>query len=474
VSAASPTGRRHFWRRSLWSLVWPRRQERIQPTLSGVVLIGLSLGIGTAAYNSASNILFIALSLLLACLILSGVLSWLNLRRLDWQLEIQPPLRAGQETEVGLLLRNGKRHLPTYALWFEFAAKPVRRGEVARPESTITARGIDVWAALARVQEAAAGGTVHLRTRLDPGGEARLGWTFTPARRGILRIELLGVGSLFPFGFLGKLAGTDLGREVPVWPAPVEYRRFAGGGPRRPSGDLQQARAGNEGDMMALRRYEAGDSHRLIHWKASARTGRLLVRQHSAQNSEMCSIWLTTDAAVWTRPEQFELLMSFAATLAQDLFRAGRLQSAAIDAGPQVAMRRVTDLESFLDRLAEARPLPAARADSAATGRPAPQSPDLRARRHEGRRGIHQWKQDGRDLARTSSSCCGGFSGASSCCSRSRRCSTSTLIPRSLRRSRPPGSLSRLRGRPFPRASRSGRTGSRSPRSWCSLRGTSG
>jgi uncharacterized protein (DUF58 family) len=362
VSAAAGGGRRFFWRRVLWGFIWPARHERIQLTISGAVLIGLSLGIGTAAYNSASNILFIALSLLLACLILSGILAWLNLRHVDWQLEIQPPLRAGQEAGVGLLLHNGKRFLPTYALWFEFAAGTFERGEPARPESTITAKGIDVWAALAKAEDAGASGTVHLRTRLDPGGKARLDWIFTPARRGLYRVELRGVGSLFPFGFLRKLAGTDLRREVHVWPAPVEYRRFAGVGMRRASGDLQQARAGNEGETIALRRYESGDSHRLIHWKASARTGRLLVRQFSAENSEACSILLRTEAQVWSRPEQFELLMSFAATLAQDLFCAGRLQSAAIDAGPQVAMKRVADLESFLDCVAEARPLQASQA----------------------------------------------------------------------------------------------------------------
>jgi uncharacterized protein (DUF58 family) len=388
VSAIAGSGRRFFWRRVLWSLLWPRRHERIQPTLSGVVLIGLSFGIGTAAYNSASNILFIALSLLLACLILSGVLSWLNLRRLAWQLEIMPPLRAGQETELGLLIRNGKRFLPTYALWFEFAARPFERGEPARPESTITARGIDVWAALATVREAAASGTVRLRTRLDPGGEARLDWAFTPARRGLLRIELLGIGSLFPFGFLRKMTGIDLHTDVPVWPAPVEYRRFAAAGPRRPSGELQQVRAGNEGDMIALRRYEPGDSHRLIHWKASARLGRLLIRQFSAQSSETCSIWLATDAAVWTLPDQFELLMSFAATLAQDLFCAGRLQSAAVGDGPQVAMRRVADLESFLDRLAEARPLPAPRGAAAMAAEMGRQRLNILTFEPDGARGV--------------------------------------------------------------------------------------
>jgi uncharacterized protein (DUF58 family) len=375
VSAPAGWGRRLFWRRVLWGLVWPRRYERIQPTISGIVLIG-------------SNILFIALALLLACLILSGVLAWLNLRGLDWRLEIQPPLRAGQEAEVGLLLRNAKRFLPTYALWFEFAASAFERREPARPESTITAKGIDVWAALAKAEKATERGTVHLRTRLDPGGEARLEWIFTPARRGLIQIELRGVGSLFPFGFLRKLTGTELRREMPVWPAPVEYRRMAGTAPRRPEGERQRARAGHEGEMVALRQYEAGDSHRLIHWKASARSRRLLIRQFSAHNSDACSMWLRTDAAVWSRPEQFELLISFAATLAQDLFRAGRLHSVAIDAGAQVAMKRVADLDSFLDRLAEVMPLPAAPGGPGPAPGPARPRPNLMTFEPEGTRGV--------------------------------------------------------------------------------------
>ena len=64
---------RFTWSALLWALVYPQRGQRIRPTLPGVVLIGLSLGLGMAAYNSSSNILFITLSLLLSCLILSGV-----------------------------------------------------------------------------------------------------------------------------------------------------------------------------------------------------------------------------------------------------------------------------------------------------------------------------------------------------------------------------------------------------------------
>ena len=119
---------------------------------------------------------------------------------------------------------------------------------------------------------------------------------------------------------------------------------------RPPSGP--GAQAGSGGDLRTLRRYAAGDSHRLIHWKASARSRGLLVRQFAAESTEGYSLWLQTAAAVWPRPEQFELLVSFAATLAEDLFREGQLTAVALDDEPPVPMRRVRDLELFLDRLA--------------------------------------------------------------------------------------------------------------------------
>jgi uncharacterized protein (DUF58 family) len=350
--------------------------------------MGLAFGIGTAAYNSASNILFIALALLLSCLILSGVLAWLNLRGVDWALEISPPLRAGQEAGVGLRLDNRKAFLPTYALWFDFAARPVPLGEPPRPESTLTAKGIDVWAALRRSEEPEASGTVHMRSRLEPGGHAMLEWAFTPARRGLMRVDLVGVGSLFPFGFLRKFAGAGLRREVPVWPAPVEYRRLAGASPRRAEGDLRRARAGHEGEMIALRQYEPGDSHRLIHWKASARSRELLIRQFSAHNSEACTMVLSPDAEVWTRPEQFELLVSFAATLAQDLFRAGRLKATAIGGARPLPVRRAADVDSFLDRLAVVMPQPPADGPAGEADRPARAGQNVLTFEPEGARGV--------------------------------------------------------------------------------------
>jgi len=62
--------------------------------------------------------------------------------------------------------------------------------------------------------------------------------------------------------------------------------------------------------------------------------------------------WVRTGCDAVAAAEQFEVLVSFAATLAEDLFRGGQLQTLALDGEAPVIVRHVRDLESWLDRLA--------------------------------------------------------------------------------------------------------------------------
>lgn len=356
-----PGGRRRqrfTWSGLVWSFVYPQRGHRTMPTVPGVILIGLALGIGTAAYNSSSNILFITLSLMLACLILSGVLSWLNLRGVQWRLVLAPPLRVGQETTVVLELRNRKSFLPTHGLWFEFSARVMDDAAVAAGTvgSTFNASGAEVKRIFARAGANEQRARIALGHRLDPEGEGRIEWAFKPARRGRVRIELVAVGSLFPFGFLRKDLGTTTSVDALVWPAPMEYRRKAVAAPRRRAGGERVSRPGASGDLLALRAYTPGDSHRLIHWKASARSGGLLVRQFAAESAQSHALWLRTDAAAWGQGEQFERLIALAGTMAEDLFRAGKLLRVSINGDPPLMMRRPRDLELWFNRLATAMP----------------------------------------------------------------------------------------------------------------------
>lgn len=312
------------------------------------------MGIGMAAYNTASNILFIALSLLLACLLLSGLLSWFNFMGVSWRVPPAGPWRAGHETLIPVQVKNGKKWLPSYGLWFDFTTYPQPDAQSVRDEKEINVREV-----LKAFEKSFTRGRVALRERLEPGGETTAEWGYKPAQRGRAVVELVAVGSLFPFGFLRKNIGTGLRQTVLVWPVQVEYR-WQGGAAARAG--IQQgrrtARAGTGEDLLALRKYSQGDSHRLIHWKASARLGQMMVRQFAAECRDGYTLRLDTPAGVWTRPEQFELLCSFAATLAEDLFASERLQGVSVNGGAVREIRKVRDVEAFLDDLAQLQPGP--------------------------------------------------------------------------------------------------------------------
>ena len=355
--------RRMFtWRTLLWSMVFPPKRHRIAPTITGLFLMMLAMGIGTAAYNTASNILFITLSLLLACLLLSGLMSWANFSGVCWRLRPQGPWRAGHETLVAVEVQNRKKWLPTYGLWFELMTQPRRAPATGKPDKEMKVREI-----LAAIDALVTRGQVFMRERLEPGGEAGLDWVVKPSRRGEALVELSAVGSLFPFGFLKKSIGVALRRHVLVWPAQVEYRWTGAAAAHSGSQGQRTARAGTGDDLLALRKYEQGDSHRLIHWKASARLGQLMIRQFAAESHDGYVLRVDTPATAWSRPEQFELLCSFAATMAEDLYAAGRLHGVCVNGGPLLVTRRLRDVEAFLDQLARLEPEPGERATSPAS-----------------------------------------------------------------------------------------------------------
>lgn len=303
--------------------------HKTMPTKSGLVLILLTVGIGSAAYNTASNILFITLALLLSCLLLSGLLSWVNFKGLRWRLLAEPHVRAGEPTPVAIEVHNEKKWLPTYSLWFTLDAR-------ASEDST----------------------ALYLDRRLDGGSSLPLQWLLSPRRRGIETIAIRQLRSQFPFGFLRKTIDLDQTRELTVWPARIDYRFQPQGGEFARRDGTARLRTGGGTELMNVRPYRAGDPTRLIHWKASARQHKLLVREMEEEHRDTFLLYLETDSRQWTNPAQFETLCSLAASLAEDLFRAEQLRGAAVDHEPVHTIRRVSDLHAFLDRLARLEPNP--------------------------------------------------------------------------------------------------------------------
>lgn len=309
--------------RIIWQTVRPPPGHRTLPTRAGVLLICLSLGIGTAAFNTAHNILYIALALLLSSLLLSGVLSWLNFKGCRWRLQVEPHWRANEPTPVIVEISNTKSWLPTYGLWFRLCARQ------ANMRTRIAQQG-----------------------RLEAGENRQLEWLCTPPRRGRETVVIEGIVSTFPFGFLRKSITESYRREVIVWPARIRYalRRTPAHNSAR-SGH-RRSRRGSGPELINLREYRPGDPLRVVHWKASARQQKLLVRETAEEGQANYCLIVRSRLADWPEPASFEKLCALAATLAEDLFMAGRLAAVLLNAGPPIPVRRISDLHAALSALA--------------------------------------------------------------------------------------------------------------------------
>jgi uncharacterized protein (DUF58 family) len=271
----------------LWRLFRPPRT--IWPTRDGVWCLLVVMGLGVAAINTGNNLLYLLVSLLLALIIMSGVLSEQSLRRLDLTAMDPGEIYAGRPALFGMTVANRKRWLTSYSVTIEILSP------------TSNTRFLYV-------------------PRLDPGGERLVTWEETLPRRGVHRLAGVRVTTRFPFGLFLKAGRPMLTSEVVVYPAtgPVspEMLRHLGS-----AGDRRARRRGRGSDLYNLRGYRAGDDPRLIHWRSSAKTQTLLVRELEAETTEDTRLILVGTGA--RDAEALETGLSEAASLAVHLIRLG-------------------------------------------------------------------------------------------------------------------------------------------------------
>jgi uncharacterized protein (DUF58 family) len=138
---------------------------------------------------------------------------------------------------------------------------------------------------------------------LPPGARARVDVTVVPRRIGRWGVHGLSVqvrGTSFggeAFYEAPLLFANPLGIEVlpSAFATVVAPRR--GGRARRLADDGQRANlAGQDNELRELRDHSPGDAFKRIAWKASAKRGRLLVRETERQERDI--VWLVVDASV--------------------------------------------------------------------------------------------------------------------------------------------------------------------------------
>ncbi len=300
----------------------PPKGEKVLPTASGMMLILIGLCIGLAAYNTENNILFAALSLLVATIVMSGLFCWSNIISARWRLETSPTFRVGEDGEISVVIENARQRFPLFCLLFDV-------GNEKTGEST----------------------ALHLRESLDPGASCRLVWRYRPTQRCVAHFRIFEAVSSFPFGFLRKHVPGECAAEAKIWPARIEYRRLKMVGSGFGWQGASTKKKGSTGELIGLRQYARGDAPRSIHWKVSARQGNLVVKQNAAESQARYSLIVNPSGYLWPKEALFEKMCSFVTSLAEDLFLAGDLDCCQILGGSKIKISRVADLGTFFDEI---------------------------------------------------------------------------------------------------------------------------
>lgn len=145
-------------------------------------------------------------------------------------------------------------------------------------------------------------------------------------RRGLHDQGTLEVATTYPLGLWTCRLRFELPNGVLVLPRLGTMRRADLGGPRVRGASEDAGRGrGDEQEVYGIRAWRAGEPLRAVHWKLSARRGRILVREFRNEPRPPVHVILATGLAEDSRAARgaFEEAVSLAATLVEHQLRRG-------------------------------------------------------------------------------------------------------------------------------------------------------
>ncbi len=106
----------------------------------------------------------------------------------------------------------------------------------------------------------------------------------------------------------------------------------------------------------ALRQYEAGDDIRNVHWRTSARTGQLMVRQYTETRRSQLLLAHSADTSGYASDDEFELAISIMASIGCQVIR----EKTALHVVWEGAMLRSRSVTALLDDSCRIEPVSSA------------------------------------------------------------------------------------------------------------------
>lgn len=180
-------------------------------------------------------------------MIISSLLSTWNFSRLRLEIDIPDEIYAKHEFPIKIRLVNQKTFLPTFLISVKILEHKILFPFIDRKNSK----------------------SGYIRHQMSD--------------RGIYKIPQPNLCSVFPFNFFIKCYATGNETELIVFPKMKKCLIFSSlEKEKRASGDSNIPKTGFDSEPLFIRDYTRGDHIKYIHWKASAKTGKLKTKELSS------------------------------------------------------------------------------------------------------------------------------------------------------------------------------------------------
>lgn len=151
---------------------------------------------------------------------------------------------------------------------------------------------------------------------LRPGAHHREELTIAAHRRGVIDVGPMTITRGDPIGILRRELRWPEVQRIHVHPVTVAIPSTSAGLIRDLEGTPSTTLIDADLSFHAVREYVIGDSQRHVHWKSTAKTGQLMVRQYEESRHARIAIVLDLAADSYDSDDEFETTVSAAASLA--------------------------------------------------------------------------------------------------------------------------------------------------------------
>jgi uncharacterized protein (DUF58 family) len=333
-------------------------------TKAGGLFIGIVFIIAMAAMNTGNNLLFLVLAVFLSAIIASGILSRANLKELSVALQLPDIVYAGTAVLLRITLKNKKRFLPSFSLtvegfragsggyWWERLSKFLQSQSSSRRGRKISSDLI--------LSDHVYFPNIPAHRNVSISAVCRF------PRRGRYLLDGFIVATRFPFGFFKKGRRFQANGELIAYPQPCDIGSFFHLLPFA-EGHRENLFKGSGENLYSHRNYQNGDGVRHVDWKASAKLGGLMLKEHTRDDDRKVLIFLDNRICQCRSEElsnRFERAVELAAGLASHFIQEGAEVEFAVpqDVVPlrsgQEHLHRILEILALIEPVWESTPGP--------------------------------------------------------------------------------------------------------------------